>query len=188
MPVYLTMQFFGEDKILKEKGMKYLKRLKVHQLAWESYEQGGLLSYDDIQDILGISKSTIKRIVKDYRYEHIIVPTRGQIEDIGPGITHKERIIELLVKGYLYSEIMILTTHTESSIENYERKFVRIAYLYREGKNEVKIRIITGYSEALVKSFIGLYEKYIKLYPDSVNRMLRRFQSYLEDEDEKKTG
>lgn len=188
VPVHLTMQFFGEDKILKDKGIKHLKGLKVHQLAWESYEQGGLLSYEDIQDVLGISKSTIKRIVKDYKDQGIVVPTRGQIEDIGPGITHKERIIELLVKGYLYSEIMILTAHSEASIENYERKFVRVSYLYREGKNELKIRIITGYSEALIKSFIGLYKKYEKLYPDSVNRMLERFQSYLADEDEKKTG
>jgi hypothetical protein len=186
--VHLTMQFWGEDKIAKSKGLKYLKTLKVHQLAWECYQQGGLLSHEDLQDILGISCSTIKRIVKNYRQQGITIPTRGQIEDIGPGITHKERIVELLVKGYLYSEVMILTAHSEASIENYERKFVRIAYLNREGKNDLKIRVITGYSEALIKSFKELYKKYSIAYPEAVNRMLERFQIYIEDDSEKKTG
>jgi DNA-binding MarR family transcriptional regulator len=186
--VHLTMQFWGEDKIAKNKGLKYLKSLKVHQLSWECYQQGGLLSHEDLQDILGVSCSTIKRIIKDYKQQGIIVPTRGQIEDIGPGITHKEKIIELLVKGYLYSDVMIQTAHSEASIENYERKFVRIAYLHREGKNDLKIRVITGYSEALIKSFKDIYEKYIKTYPEAVNKMLERFQSYLDDDFEKKTG
>jgi len=185
--VTLTMEFYGEEKILKENGLKYLKELKVHQLAFESYEQGGLLSHEDIQDILGISRSTIKRIVKKYKENDIFIPTRGQIEDIGPGITHKERIIELIVKGYLYSEIMILTAHTEASIENYERKFVKISYFHREGKNELKIRAITGYSEALIKSFIGLYKKSMKNYPESVNKMLQRYENYIELK-EKKIG
>ncbi len=186
--VHLTMQFWGEDKIAKSKGLKYLKTLKVHQLAWECHQQGGLLSHEDLQDILGISCSTIKRIIKYYREKGIVVPTRGQIEDIGPGITHKEKIVELLVKGYLYSDVMILTAHSEASIENYEKKFVRIAYLHREGKNNLKIRVITGYSEALIKSFKQLYKKYIDAYPEAVNKMLERFQSYLEDDSEKKTG
>jgi hypothetical protein len=108
VPVNLTMEFHGEEKLLKEKGLKHLRELKVHQLAVESYEQGGLLSYEDIEDILGISISSIKRIIKKYKEKNIVVPTRGQIEDIGPGITHKERIIELLIKGYLYSEVIIL--------------------------------------------------------------------------------
>jgi transposase len=188
IPVYLSMQFWGEDKIARSKGIRYLKALKVHQLAWECYEQDGLLSYEDLEDILGISGSTIKRIIKRYQQQGITIPTRGQIEDIGPGITHKERIIELLVKGYLYSEVMVLTAHTEASIENYEQKFVRIAYLHQAGKNALKIRIITGYSEALINSFIQLYEKYNKSHPEAVNRMLERFQRYLEDNSEKKMG
>lgn len=185
--VNLTMQFYGEEKILKERGLRYLRELKVHQLAAECYEQGGLLTHEDIQDILGISKSTVKRIVKQYKDKDIFIPTRGQIEDIGPGVTHKERIIELIVKGYLYSDIMILTAHTEASIENYERKFVKIAYLHREGKNELKIRSITGYSEALIRSFVSLYERNMKNYPQSVNKMLKRYEAYIEHI-EKKIG
>lgn len=114
--VKLTMYFTCEDKIEKEKGIRHLKKLKVHQLAWEAYSQGGLVSYEDIESILLISQSTIKRMVREYREEGITVPTRGQIEDIGPGITHKERIIELLVKGYRYAEVMVQTGHTEASI------------------------------------------------------------------------
>lgn len=187
--VKLTMYFTCEDRIEKEKGVRYLKKLKVHQLAWEAYNQGGLLSYEDIESVLLISQSTIKRIVREYRNEEIVVPTRGQVEDIGPGITHKERIIELLVRGYRYAEVMVQTGHTEASVENYERRFVRVAYFYREGKSEIVIRNLTGYSEGLIKKYIQMYERYRNIYFEALNNMLQRFHRYVEyNEDEKKTG
>lgn len=188
IPVTLTMNFNGEEKVEQKNGLSYLKKMKVHQLAWEAYEQGGLLSYEDIESILGISISTIKRYIKQYRIEGVVVPTRGQIEDIGPGITHKEKIIELLVKGYTYSEVMIQTAHTEASVENYEKKFVRIAYFHREGKNKLLIRTLTGYSEYLIDSYIELYTKYSQEYPDSLNKMLERFHRYIDCEQEKILG
>lgn len=188
VPVSLTMNFNGEEKVEKQKGLSHFKRMKVHQLAWEAYEQGGLLSYEDIESILGISISTIKRYIRQYRSEGIVVPTRGQVEDIGPGITHKEKIIELLVKGYTYSEVMIQTAHTETSVENYEKRFVRVAYFHREGKNKLLIRTLTGYSESLIDSYIELYTRYEKEYPDSLNKMLERFHRYIDCGEEKKTG
>lgn len=188
VPVILTMNFNGEEKVEDQSGLSHLKRIKVHQLAWEAYEQGGLLSYEDIESILGISISTIKRYIRQYKTEGIIVPTRGQIEDIGPGITHKEKIIELLVKGYTYSEVMIQTAHTEASVENYEKKFVRVSYFHREGKNKLLIRTLTGYSEGLIDSYIELYTRYSEEYPDSLNKMLERFHRYIDCGEEKKIG
>ncbi len=188
VPVMLTMSFNCEGKIEKQKGLSYLKKMKIHQLAWEAYEQGGLLSYEDIENILGISISTIKRYIRQYKAEGIVVPTRGQIQDIGPGMTHKEKIIELLVKGYTYSEVMIQTAHTEASVENYEKKFIRIAYFHREGKNKLLIRTLTGYSESLIDSYIELYTRYAKEYPDSLKEMLERFHRYIDCGEEKKMG
>jgi hypothetical protein len=188
--VKLTMYFTSEDRIEKEKGIRYLKKLKVHQLAWEAYAQGGLLSYEDIESILLISQSTIKRMVREYRDEGIVVPTRGQMEDIGPGVTHKERIIDLLVRGYRYAEVMVQTGHTEASIENYERRFVRVAYFYREGKNEVVIRNLTGYSEGLIRKYIQMYKQYNRTHFEALNTMLQRFHRYVEynNDAEKKIG
>jgi len=187
--VKLTMYFTCEDRIEKEKGIRYIKKLKVHQLAWEAYRQDGLLTYEDIESILLISQSTIKRIVREYRTEGIVVPTRGQMEDIGPGITHKERIIDLLVKGYRYAEVMVQTGHTEASIENYERRFVRVAYFYREGKSIKVIRNLTGYSEDLITKYIQMYEKYCRTQDEALNNMLQRFHRYVEyNESEKKIG
>ena len=186
--VKLTMSLFGEEDLEEKKGLKYRRKLKVHQLSWQAYEQGGLLSYEDISSILRISTSTIKRIVKEYKEEGITIPSRGQIEDIGPGITHKERILELLIKGYTYSEVMLQTAHTEASIENYEKKFVRVAYFYREKKSLLTIRTITGYSESLISKYIELYKDYIALYPKALKEILERFYRYMDYGDEKKTG
>ncbi len=184
--VKLTMYFTCEDRIEKEKGFVTLRSLKYTNMAWEAYTQGGLLSYEDIESILLISQSTIKRMVREYRMEGIVVPTRGQIEDIGPGITHKERIIDLLIKGYRYAEVMVQTGHTEASIENYERRFVRVAYFHREGKNERVIRNLTGYSESLIRKYIEMYEKYRKSHYDALNTMLQRFHRYVEYNEEGK--
>lgn len=183
--VRLSMSLFGEEELQAKKGLKYLRKLKVHQLCWEAYEQGGLLSYEDISSVLGISTSTIKRIVKEYREKDIVVPSRGQIEDIGPGITHKEKILELLIKGYSYSEVMLQTAHTEASIENYEKKFVRVSYFYRENKSVLTIKAMTGYSESLIKKYIELYENYKEKYSKSLEEILERFYRYM-DYDEKK--
>lgn len=184
--VKLTMKFRREEEIEKEQGIRQLKKLKIYQLADEAYEQGGLLSYEDISSILGISHSTIKRIVKEYKEEGIIVPSRGQIDDIGPGMTHKEKIIDLLLRGYKYSEIMIQTRHSEASIENYEMKFVRIAYLHREKKTQKEIRTITNYSEKLIENYIKIYEKSKKKHKKTLDNMLERFYKYCA-EDEKKS-
>jgi hypothetical protein len=63
---------------------------------------------------------------------------------------------------------------------------VRISYFYKDGANILKIRMMTGYSESLIKSFIDLYEKYSKIYPEAVEKMINRFENYLDNE--KKTG
>lgn len=189
IPVNLTMYFSNEERLEKEKGIRHVKKLKIHQLAWEAYTQGGLLSYEDIESILCISQSTIKRMVREYREQGVIVPTRGQIQDIGPGITHKERIIDLLIKGYSYSEVMVQTGHTEASVENYERSFVRVAYFHKEGKSERTIRVLTGFSENLIRKYIEMYETYRRKHSDSVEKMLSRFYRYIEyAELEKKIG
>jgi len=69
------------------------------RLFEEAHCQGGLLSQTDLSEILIVDKSTVKRIVKRIKARGDNIPTRGEIKDIGPGISHKARIIELLLKN-----------------------------------------------------------------------------------------
>ena len=50
-----------------------------------------------------------------------ILPTRGNIHDIGPGVSHAEKIISLYLQGYTETEIKLKTGHAYESIEDYLR-------------------------------------------------------------------
>jgi len=55
--------------------------------------------------LLNSSRRTIQREMAYLKKQEIIIPTRGSIQDIGPAISHKTRIVELYLKGYEYIEI-----------------------------------------------------------------------------------
>ena len=47
------------------------------------------------------------------------MPTRGQIRDIGPGVSHKARVVQLYLWGLQFTEIERRTRHSEDSIRRY---------------------------------------------------------------------
>ncbi|AEB68708.1 DUF1670 domain-containing protein [Methanothrix soehngenii] len=49
----------------------------------------------------------------------MVVPTRDEIQDIGPTVSHKMNIIKLFLKGYEHTEIEQRTRHTGESIKRY---------------------------------------------------------------------
>lgn len=152
----------------------------VHRLALEAYEQGGTLSQEDLADILRIDVSTVKRIIRRLKKQDIVVPTRGTVEDIGPGISHKTKIIEFLIKDYTYDEIRLFTGHSAASIENYEKRFVKVAHFHREKRSVREIRLLTDTSEGLVKDYVKLYQRYWQSEHQAIlTQMLNRFTEYL---------
>ena len=178
-----------EDLVIASKeGLLASREAKLHRLCLEAYQQGGALTEEDLSNLLGLSLSTIKRIIKRLKQKGLEVPTRGNIEDIGPGVTHKARIIELLLKDYTYFQIQVYSGHCAQSIEHYERDFSRVVYFYTNDKSAREIRVLTNQSEKVIKEYIELYKSYLKKpdYKEPLRRMLERFSSYLEDEGNKK--
>ncbi len=55
-------------------------------------------------ELLCVSRSTIKRDIAQLRSEGLDVPTRGQIQDIGKGVSHKGRIVADWLDGYTYTD------------------------------------------------------------------------------------
>ena len=53
----------------------------------------------------GDSTKTISRHISALEKKGELVPTRGKWKDIGPGVSHKKRIMELYLKGYEYTDI-----------------------------------------------------------------------------------
>jgi hypothetical protein len=109
--------------------------------------------------LLCASRSTIKRDIAQLRGAGIDVPTRGQIKDIGKGISHKGQIVQDWLAGYTFSQIKQRRWHSIHSIERYCLDFQRVIRLHRRGLRMADIRISTGLSERLIKEYLALYEE-----------------------------
>lgn len=170
IPVRLTLYGYSDKKIRQKFGISSLRQHLAVRLSKEAYLQGALLSQSDLADILIVDKSTIKRIVAKLKKSGVPIATRGQIRDIGPGSSHKARIIELLLKRYQPTEISVKTGHSLSSITRYFENFIKVSYLYDDGYSTVQIRHLTGVSQKVAREYINIYSKY-RLLDDYKDRL-----------------
>lgn len=146
--------------VLREQGIRALRQCKVMRLTVEAKDQGVLLTQEDLALLLCCTVRTIRNDVRELRDQGILVPTRGQIKDIGKGVSHKARIVEEYLKGYEYSEIERRTHHSAGSIDRYIRDFSRVAYLTQRGEDLHKIRQVTRLSERLIQEYQALYTEF----------------------------
>jgi hypothetical protein len=99
------------------------------------------------------------------RAADVAVPTRGQIKDIGPGLSHKAKVVQLYLWGLQFTEIESRTQHSEGSIRRYLADFRQIAALYARGAKTPEIRAATGRSASLISEYIALYERARREFP-----------------------
>ncbi len=143
-------------------GLAGLRRHRLLRITKEAYEQGALLSYEDIAMILTTSSSTIKRDISFLNKQGKIVVTRGRKLDIGPGLSHKTIIIDYYLKDYTFTEIEQITNHSEISVSRYLSDFIQISTLYNQQFEQNQIRVITQKSASLIREYIDLYRTYIR--------------------------
>jgi predicted transcriptional regulator len=160
LEVRLTVDHRFDTDILARHGTEALRRTRILRYAWEAYEQGGLLSYEDLMSLLVVDASTIKRQVAKLRDEGFIVPTRGVMHDMGRAPSHKELIGRLLCRGYTYTEITAATGHSEGSIERYALDLGRVIALAEQGAARNDIRLVCDLSETAVDCYLALYEEH----------------------------
>jgi hypothetical protein len=135
-----------------------LKFRRLMRYAAEAREQGALLTLPDLAVLLGIHVDAIRRQIDSH--PGVVVPTRGRMRDIGRGVSHKARIVELYLQMYTETEIVDRTGHAYESVEAYLREFARVVTLADQGMNAVMIRRVTGRSLALVEAYLDLYRRY----------------------------
>jgi len=162
--VELTLDGGIEDlDVLRTQGSKALRQLKILRITEESYWQGGLLTQEDAGRLLQVSSRTIREDIRELQKDGNLVHTRGNEQDIGRGISHKSRIIELYLKGYTYDEIMRRSRHSAHSIKRYVSSFGRLLLIKSHGiKNISEISRLQQQSERLTKEYLELYEKHKK--------------------------
>jgi hypothetical protein len=171
VPIALTISHPDDASILKEQGVTGLRKYKLLRFANEAYGQGGLLIQEDLALLLTTSVRTIQRDMREMRQQGIIVPTRGEIQDIGPTVSHKTKIFELYLKGYEYTEIEQRTRHTGEFIKRYISGFSKVVLLSNQGYSVIQIRELISSSEKVITEYLALYETYKEIGSDRLSQI-----------------
>ncbi|MCX6160230.1 MAG: DUF1670 domain-containing protein [Ignavibacteriae bacterium] len=130
---------------------------KIERWTQQAFDQGALLSQLDLAVLLGVNEYTAGVYVREYASLYgRDLPTRGNIQLIGGGQTHKKEIIALYLKGYLVPSICQRTNHSQEAVERYLRDFEAIKLLYAKDFDVNSISLITRLSKSVISQYIDL--------------------------------
>ena len=160
VPAKLTVLDLEDVVTASQKGMREMVKSRIVRITEEAFSQGGTLTQADIAIILGLSPRSVVRYAKELQDEGVFLHTRGNVKDIGPGVSHKTRIIELYLKGYEYTDIERRTKHSAGSIMRYIKEFSRVLILKGQDHSFGEMRIISDLSEKVLEEYLELIEKY----------------------------
>ena len=192
VPVMLTFDAGREDlEVRARQRVTGLRRTRILRMCCQAREQGGLLSYEDLAyRLLNCGTRTIVRDVEHLRNVGLVVPTRGQQQDIGPGQTHRVKAVELFLQGHEAREIAQRLYHSLSSIENYVTTFGRVALLANNGYGDDEIAFIIRRSSILVAAYRKLYEEHAsrRSSRNRLHEILSRVESGISPGNDAKKG
>lgn len=158
IPVHLTIIDEGDPQVWATEGPEALRRLRVHRLTYEALLQAGALSQEDLACLLSVSQETIKRIFAFYRQQDQRLPSRGEIQDMGAGVSHKIPVIRKYVQDLSFSQIsQHLGKHGISSMARYLRHFALVMILADRGLTPAQMQSVMGVSENLIQQYRALY-------------------------------
>ncbi|HID02958.1 MAG TPA: DUF1670 domain-containing protein, partial [Desulfobacterales bacterium] len=116
-----------------------------------------LLTQEDLAEILDTDVRTIRRDIQALRRKEMMVPTRGQIKDIGPGVTHRVKAISLFLEDKEPLEIARIIKHSLTAVERYIDTFCRVVCCQRKFRDNLKTALVVGASVATVNTYLGLH-------------------------------
>jgi hypothetical protein len=158
VPVHLTLMADSDAQVWATDGSEALRRARVYRLVTEAQLQGGALSQEDLAAILGLSLKSIKRIFAYYRQQGQRLLSRGELRDIGPGISHKIPVIRKYVQDLSLSRIaQQLGNHGLQSMARYLRHFVLVMILDDRGLAAGQMQSVIGISTVLIEQYRQLY-------------------------------
>jgi hypothetical protein len=150
----------GELPVDGKQASVALRRRRLMRITEQAREQGGLLSQEDLAEILMCDVRTIRRDIEALRRRDMIVASRGQVRDIGPGVSHRGVAVRLWLEGKEPLEVARHIHHSLAAVENYLEKFKRVAYLRRKHFDDYQIALTLGISLPAAKTFGELYTQY----------------------------
>lgn len=160
--IRLTVLSIEEDlEVLRSHGHSAKRGQQIVRITQEAMDQGALLTQEDLALLLDCDVKTVRTDIKRYREKYgIVIPTRGNKKDIGPGLTHREQAVELFIQGKDTVAIARDLNHSLKAIERYTQAFCRVVYCQAQLHNTLKTALVVGVSVVAVNRYLGLKETY----------------------------
>ncbi len=151
----------GQDdlQIESQQGQKALRLHRIQRLLNEAVEQGAAATQEDLALVLHVSVRTIKRDCAELQQKGISLPTRGNLQSIGRGQTHKAQIVGRWLRGETYDQIALRTHHSLTCVKRYIQTFARVVQFHGKMFSLGEISLALQVSEALVKEYLAVYRQ-----------------------------
>ncbi len=188
--IRLTVHLLSEDREVKNKyGASAKRGQQIMRMCTEAFEQGTLLTQEDLAELLDCDARTIRNDQQRFQKQHdILVPTRGNKCDIGPGMTHREKVIKQFIEGTEAVNIARNLQHSLKAVERYISSFCRIIYCQQQLRNSLKTAMVVGCSIHQVNTCLGIHYEHCKKsrYKDILEKVERVGSAFWEAHDGKK--
>ena len=172
--VHLTVVAPEDSEVWASEGAEALRSERARRLVYEALMQGGALSQEDLACILGISRKSVQRIFAAYREQEHRLPSRGEIQDMGRGVSHKIPVIRHYVQDLSFTQISRkLGQHGIGSMARYLRHFGLVMILEERRLTVGQMQSVIGISENLISQYRELYAE---LNVPEYQRTLQRLQ------------
>jgi hypothetical protein len=158
--VTLTLDAGDEDYQWRKKdGVGGLRQRRLCRIAEEAFQQGGVLTLEDIAAVFNCGMRTLVRDLAALRQRGIRPPLRSLVQDMGRAVSHRREIVKLWLEGREYSEIAQRSYHSVESVANYVEKFKRCAVLFSESYDLNTVGFLVRLSVPLAREFHQLWSE-----------------------------
>jgi hypothetical protein len=159
--VIWTIDAGAEDQaVLTAHGIQACRQVRIQRLVDEALAQGAVASQEDLARALQVSVRTIKRDCAVLQAQGIYLPTRGNLQGIGRGQTHKAQIVGRWLRGETYDQVAWHSHHSLSCVRRYVQTFVRVVNLYQQHFSHSEIGLLLQVSQPLLTEYLTVYEQY----------------------------
>jgi hypothetical protein len=173
--VTLTLHAGEVDIETRKKGsVPVLRQNRLHRMCREAFQQGGLLTLEDLANLFNCGVRTLVNDLAALRKKSIVPALRSTTKDMGRAITHRRLIITLWLQGFEYSEIAGKACHSVDSVANYVDKFKRCAGLFASGFDVHAVALMVKLSTPLTLEFQEIHASM-----EGVPHRLRELEEFL---------
>ena len=159
--VIWTIDAGAEDQaVLASHGIQAWRQVRIQRLLDEALSQGAVASQEDLARVLQVSVRTIKRDCATLQAQGIYLPSRGNLQGIGRGQTHKAQIVGRWLGGETYDQVAWHTHHAVSCVRRYVQTFVRVVNLHQQDFSPPEIGLLLQVSQPLLAEYLAVYEQY----------------------------